>query len=96
MDVAQSVVMHDLALSEGNKPHTAHIGRQLVNLIEGAFLNRERRCAISRLSQVKKQEFISRRRCKFVLLDINTTDPIPFVLEFLDEMPTDETSRATN
>ncbi|MCK4473474.1 MAG: hypothetical protein KAW49_16970 [Anaerolineae bacterium] len=68
------------------------------------ILKRKRGLAILRFPQIDQQELIRYRRRKFMFFDINTTDPVAFLLEFFDEacpersrrMSTDETTGTTD
>ena len=48
--------------------------------------------AVVGLAQIQEQEFVSGSRRKFMFLDVYATNPVTLALQFLYQVPTDETS----
>ena len=76
-----------------DEPHAAHVGGEAVDVVE-ATLNIECCCCLNRVAQVEQQELVRGRRLELRLLDINAPDPVPLVLQSLDEMVANEATRA--
>ena len=88
--------MHDLALGRVDEAHAAHVGRELVHLVEGAAAQGERLLAVLRPAQIEQHEFIGCRRAILVRFDIHPAHPVAFALEPLHQMAGDEPAGATN
>jgi len=66
-----------------DEAHAAHIRRELVDLAEGAVVERECSPAVLRLAQVQQQELVGLGRREFVFFDVPPTDPIAFTFQSL-------------
>src|SRR5439155_12151576 len=58
VDIDQSAVAHNLALGRMDEPHAAHVGRQLIDGIEAARLQRQRRFTGVLLPQIEQEKVI--------------------------------------
>jgi len=96
VDVDQRAVVHDLALGRVDEAHAAHVRRQLVDLIERARVERQRRLAVRLFAQVEQQELIGLGGRELVLFDVHPAHPIPLALQLLDQVPANEPSGATD
>ncbi len=94
VEVDEGAVVHYLALGGVDKAHATHVGRQLVDLIEGAIPKSESGLAVLGLSQVEQQELVGRGGGELVLLDIHSPDPVAFLFEFLGQVATDKATGA--
>ena len=96
VDVDQHAVVHDLALGRVDEAHAAHVGRELVDLVEGAAVQGQRGPTVRRLAQIQHHEFVGRRRGELVGLAIHTAYPIALRLEPLHQMAGDEPASAAD
>ena len=79
-----------------DEPHAAHVGRQLIDGIEAARLQRQRRFTGVLLPQIEQLKIMGSRWRELGPLEIHPANPVPFVLQPLDEVARDEAARSTH
>jgi hypothetical protein len=92
MDIDEGAVAHDFALGRMDEPHATHISGELIDFVKGAHAKFQSGQAVVGLAQIQEQEFVSGSRRKFMFLDVYATNPVTLALQFLYQVPTDETS----
>ncbi len=92
VDVDQRTVVHDLAFGGVDEAHPAHVGCQLVDLIERSIAYFQCPDAVLLPAQIKLDEFICFAWMKLMKLDVHPAHPIPFPLEALYQMTTDKSA----
>ena len=88
MDVHEQVVVQDLRVVGGNKPHSSHVGRQGIDLIHTARGLQ----AIIPAPQVEQLEFVSVLWAELRVLDVHSAYPVARFLQVCDQMMADETT----
>ena len=94
VQVDQAAVAHDLALGRVDEPHAAHVGRELVDLVEGlAVLGAHGRLAIGRVPQVDPLEVVGGGGRELGVLLVGATDPVAVLHQPPHEVAPDEAPR---
>ena len=92
MSVDEDVVARNAGQKCGDIANTTHVRRQVIDLVD--ILGRLQAAFPS--AQVKNLKFIGSRILVFGGFDIDTSDPVPFLLQSLYQVMTDETAGARN
>src|SRR5579863_8849052 len=95
VEVDRSGIMHDVGvvLASEDKPGSAHVRRQLVDLIERPVDQVPAKIGIT---QITDQEVVRGSLGIFVSLQIGTTYPHALRLQALHQMASDETSSSAH
>ena len=88
-------VVHDVGvvLADENEPGAAHVGGELVDLVEPPI---DRLPANVWVPQVSDDEVVGFALGILVFLQVHAADPEPFRLQALDKVPPDEATRPAN
>src|SRR5205807_5187085 len=89
-------VAQDLALGRVDEAHATHVRRQLIDLIEAAPSQRDRRIARAGLPQVEQLEIVGGGRREFRMFEVYPADPISLSFEPGHQVTRDETARSAH
>ena len=79
-----------------DEPHAAHVGRQLIDDVEAARVERQGRLAGVPVSEIEQAKIVRRSRRELGDFEIRPADPVSFLLEAPNEVTRDEPARATH
>jgi hypothetical protein len=95
VEVDQAAVAHDLALGGVDEPHPAHVGRELVDLVEGLAGRRAHGGLAGReVAQVDDVKVVGRGGRELGPLLVGAADPVAVPRQTLHEVAADEPARA--
>ena len=92
MHVDQHVVVHDLRLVALDEADPAHVGREVVDVLDPVG----RLEAIGPPAQIEQLELLSGRRLVLGKFDVDTPHPVPLADEVLRQVVPDEAARTGN
>lgn len=91
--------MHDvrIILAGKNETGTTHVGRELVDLVEGlATADRHHLVQSVMVPQVKDLKVIRRCRRKLGILEVDATNPVPLLLQAGNHVAPNESAGTEN
>src|SRR5882724_5099123 len=91
VEIDRRRIVHDVGIVQTGEDvaRTAHVGGELVNLVETAV---DDIAAEALVAQIADDEVVRRRLGEFRELEIDAAYPEAFMLQALDEMAADKTS----
>src|ERR1051326_2240452 len=92
VDVDQHVVVHDHSLVMLDEADAAHVGGEVVNLVDAAG----RLEAVAPATQVEQLELVGARSFVFGKFDIDAADPVSAVLQVAHQVVSNEATRTSH
>ena len=90
--IDEDVVAADVGMIGGDVANAAHVGREVVNLVDAAARGQQ---AHVLLAQVRDLEFVGSAGFVFRILDVDSANPVAFLLKTTHQMMTDKSTRSS-